>query len=324
MTERLPLSYVLPLRSAGPVGAGLEGYLAWLGTAVDDLIVVDASPEPTWSMHHARWDPRIRHVPPADARRCLNGKVHGVLTGLDLACWDRVVIADDDVRYDEPGLRRCADLLSTWHLVAPQNYYAPNPWHTRYDTARTLVQRALAHDFPGTLVVRRSALGRSGGYDGDVLFENLELIRTVQALGGRVRWAPDVYVRRVPPTPRHLLGQRVRQAYDEFSRPPHLLAALAVLPLTGWLVAGRRWPALGGAAGVVSAIAEYGRRRAGGARYFPAVSSLCAPLWVLERGVCMWLALLHRARGGVPYGGRRLRRAANSPRAIARAMEAAA
>ena len=47
-------------------------------------------------------------------------------------------------------------------------------------------------------------------------------------------------------------------------------------------------------------------------------ASLCAPLWVTERGVCSWVALVHRLTGGCPYAGRRLRRAATSPRAVAR------
>ena len=34
------------------------------------------------------------------------GKVGGVLTGLRLASHARVIVADDDVRYDEATLRR--------------------------------------------------------------------------------------------------------------------------------------------------------------------------------------------------------------------------
>ena len=84
-------------------------------------------------------------------------------------------------------------------------------------------------DWPGPLVVRRAAL--PAGYDGDALFENLELVRTAQARGGRERPVLDLYVRRRPPTSAHFRGQRVQQAYDSFAQPGRLAAELAVVPL---------------------------------------------------------------------------------------------
>jgi hypothetical protein len=64
------------------------------------------------------------------------------------------------------------------------------------------------------------------------------------------------------------------------------------------------------AAGAAVAVAEAGRRRAGGARVFPRTAALWAPLWMLERGVCSWAALGMRLRGGVRYSDGRLLRAA--------------
>lgn len=74
------------------------------------------------------------------------------------------------------------------------------------------------------------------------------------------------------------------------------------------------------AAVVISvAAAELGRRRAGGHAYFPATSSLLAPVWILERGVCAWLAVLQRLRfGGVRYGDSVIPVAAHSERELRR------
>ena len=61
-------------------------------------------------------------------------------------------------------------------------------------------------------------------------------------------------------------------------------------------------------------LAEYGRQRGDGARVFPVVASLMAPLWLGERAVCSWLALLSRARfGGVRYHGAIVSKAATPP-----------
>src|SRR5690606_27868914 len=141
--------------------------------------------------------------------------------------------------------------------------------------------------------LRRSALAATGGYDGDVLFENRELIETVRAAGGVVRSAPDLHVRRLPPTTRRFLEQRVRQAYDSLAQPGRLAAELALLP-AAVLAARRGRRALVGLAAAAVTVAEVGRRRDGGAAVFPATAALWAPLWLVERGLCSWLALVAR------------------------------
>ena len=305
-------SYILPLRASTP-DPDLRDYVGWLAETVADVLVVDASPPAVRAVHEAWWGERIRHLAPDPTRRCRNGKVWGVLTGLDQARHDAVVIADDDVRWDRPGLQRAVGLLGSTELVAPANYYDPLPWQARYDTGRILVQRALGGDWPGTVALRRRSLAAvGGGYDGDVLFENLELVRTVTACGGRCAWPLDLFVARRPPTAQHLLGQRVRQAYDEFARPAHLVASLAVLPVLLAALA-RRLPAL--PATVVLAVvgaAWRGRRRGNGARVYPLSSVPLAPLWVLERSVTIWVAVAYRLRGGIPYAGNRMTRAAST------------
>ena len=104
------------------------------------------------------------------------------------------MIADDDVRYDEAALTAVHRLLGRADLVRPQNYFDPLPWHAWWDTGRTLLNRALGADYPGTLAVRRSTFLAMGGYDPDVLFENLELIRTVRGVR-RHRGRPGLAVR---------------------------------------------------------------------------------------------------------------------------------
>ncbi|HEV7824542.1 MAG TPA: glycosyltransferase family 2 protein [Mycobacteriales bacterium] len=306
------LSYVLPIRTttAAP-DPDLTAYLRDLARDVD-LVVVDGSADDVFACHHAAWAPLGRHVPPDE--RTLNGKVGGVATGLRLARHEKVVVADDDVRWTTGALREVARALDGADVVVPQNHYSPCPPHALYDTARTLVHRALGGDMPGTLALRRGALG-PGGYRADVLFENLELLRTVAARGGRVRWRRDLVVARRPPGARHLAGQRVRQAYDEFARPYLLAAELALLPVL--VATARRHPPVVPALAVVAAaVAEVGRRRDGGQRYFSPAASALAPLWVAERAVCAWLAVGYRLTGGVPYRGRRLRTAASSPRSL--------
>lgn len=320
MSGSLPLSYVLPLRTVdAEPRAELAAYLRELVGWCDEVIVVDGSEPELFAGNAAAWPPGVRQLPPDAAHACLNAKVAGVHTGVEAARHERVVLADDDVRYGPDQLARVAALLETHDLVQPQNVFEPLPWHARWDTARTLLNRSLGADFPGTLAVRRSRFAAMGGYAGDVMFENLELIRTVRAHGGRVAAPLDLHVRRLPPSAAHFRGQRVRQAYDDLALPPRLVCWLSVLPLAAVVLARRRARWLGHGSVALIALAERGRRRGDGARAFPAGCSLLAPLWVLERGVCIWLALLQRARhGGVRYGETTIPTAAHSLRTLRR------
>jgi len=305
------LSYVLPLRWEDDLGLlELTAYLHWLSRRAD-VIVADGSPPELFDRHAGEWGGFTEHVRPDADLHWANGKVNGVTTGMRRARHDNVVIADDDVRYDEPALLRVEALLADADLVRPQNVFAPMPWHAVWDTGRSLLNRAVAADYPGTFAIRRTLWARMGGYDGDVLFENLELIRTARAYGGREARPLDLYVRRRPPDRRRFLQQRARQAYDDWAQPWRLVLWLSVLPAAAEALRRRRPALLLGAVGGVVALAEVGRRRGGGAEVFPVTASLAAPLWVLERGTCAWLALGARARGGVRYSGRRLSRAAH-------------
>jgi hypothetical protein len=320
------ISYILPLRwtKPGPIEE-LSAYLRAIADVADEILVVDGSPAPVFAEHAVALPDIGRHLAPHSDLNFHMGKVNGVLTGIRECSGERVVLADDDVRYEPSTLRRAVELLDQADLVRPQNYFDELPWHARWDTARSLLNRVFTGDptfpvgdFPGTLVVRRSAVLATGGYDGDALFENLELMRTIHAAGGKVMTPLDLYVARQPPSAAHFASQRVRQAYDDFAIPSRIAAFLALVPWAArsrWR--GRSHRLLIGALGSI-AVAEVGRRRAGGGARFPFSSSLLAPAWIAERSISSWLALAAKLRGGVLYGGRRLGRSATPLRRLRR------
>ena len=319
-------AYVLPLRwtRPGPIEE-LADYLRSLAGEVEEILVVDGSPPPLFERHAAALGDLARHLAPHPDLDFAMGKVNGVVTGVRECSQERIVIADDDVRYDLEALRRTVDLLAEADLVRPQNYFDELPWHARWDSARSLLNRVFTGDldfpvgdFPGTLAVRRSAFLASGAYDGDALFENLELMRTIAAAGGRVLTPLDLYVARRPPSSAHFFSQRVRQAYDDFAIPARIGAFLLAGPSAVWLALGRRRRPLGVAALASIAVAEAGRRRGGGAARFPLSASLLAPAWIAERSVCAWLALGAKLRGGVRYGPGRLSHSATPMRLLRR------
>lgn len=318
MGDREAAEYIIPLRwRADDELAEMTSYLRQLAAWID-VTVVDGSDEERFSAHADAWRGIVRHLP-VTGSGAGNGKVHGVLAGVAAARHERVILADDDVRYDRPALAAVISALGAADLVKPQNYFTPAPWHARWDTGRSLLNRALGEDYPGTYGLRRSTFTAMGGYDPEVLFENLELERTVRAHGGRVAHRPGIYVARRPPSARHFRSQRVRQAYDSWAQPARLLAEAAILPVVLWCLRKRaRAIALLGA---LLLVAERGRRRSNGRRVFPRSAPWWAPLWMIERGVTIWIALALRLRGGVRYGDARLSRAAHSQAQLRRRAE---
>jgi hypothetical protein len=319
---RLAATYVVPLRWTGPGPIDdLAAHLATVSEWVDEVIVVDDSPSELHASHAGRLPAAVRHLTPAAAMPSPNGKVDGILTGVAAARNERIVIADDDVRWERGPLERAVGLLDEAELIRPQNHFRPLVWHARWDTARSLLNRVVTGDrkfplgdFPGTFALRRDFLLGIGGYDGSALFENLELMRKTIARGGRVLTVLDLYVPRHPPTFAHFRSQRVRQAYDDWSMPLRMTVFLALLPMLAGLLLRRRKRAAAAVIAAPAAIAEVGRRRAGGVRHFPVSASLLAPLWTLERGVCIWIAFWRGLRGtGVHYSRGRITRAASSP-----------
>lgn len=315
----LAASYVLPIAAQTSQTRALSGYLWRLSRNVVDVIVVDGSPQETFEAHASAWSGHVRHLRPAI--RTTNGKVAGVMTGVRAARHECVIVADDDVRYRRAALIQMLALLQVHDVVRPQNFFHPLPWHARWDTARTLLNRLGDGDWPGTLGVRRSMLLAAGGYSGEVLFENLELVRTMRAAGGREAAPLDLFVARRPPDAAHFLSQRPRQAYDEWARPVRLAAQLALLPAgiligrlgPGWLLA---------AAAATMAAAEIGRRKGKGRAVFPPSSALWTPAWLAERGVTSWMAVGTRLfLGGVRYRNTRLKNAATPLRILKAEMQ---
>lgn len=313
------LTYVLPLRRrAGTGAADIGAYLHELVRLVPDVIVVDGSSPDAFAEHARSFPAAVRHLAvDPDRLGDVNGKVAGVVTGLRRVRTPKAIVADDDVRYDAAALVRISRELDDADVVRPQNVFEPLPWHARLDTGRTLIARATGGDWPGTLGLRVAAFARVGGYAGDVLFENLELVRTLRAFGARERVALDFFVRRRPCDASHYASQRIRQAYDEFARPVHCGIELALAPFVAFAYWRFGWAALAAGATLAGCIAEVGRRRAGGTHAFPASTSVLAPVWVAERALAIWIALVLRVSGrGVRYAGRHIVRAATPQRLL--------
>ena len=134
-------SYVLPLAAHEPVvDPEFDAYLATI-EAKCELIVVDGSPANAFEVNHRRWSKHL-HVSVRTATPM--GKVGNVLTGVSLATHDRIVIADDDVRFGSE-LFDLVERLDSADVVRPQTTsprFLGTPCGTR--DARYSIERQLA------------------------------------------------------------------------------------------------------------------------------------------------------------------------------------
>jgi len=305
-------TYLLPIRRANffwAEASELGVYLAALNDTGCDVLVVDGSPATVFEEHDEVWRSVCRHEKVDRSFGYLNDKVNGIHTGVRLAAMEKIILADDDIRYAAAEIDRVSELLDEFEVVRPQNFLSPLPWWGRIEAARMLINRATLRtaDYPGTCAFRRETILRVGPYDGDVLFDNEEIIRHFAHEGATVNYAIDLFVRKRPPTLRKWMEQRPRQAYEDFALRtktavffaiPFLVAASAAL--FGWKGIAL-WLALIFLGGTGLAVA--GLLRGGARQHFPWSVCFFAPLWVLERTASSYSALSwHLACGGYPFG----------------------
>lgn len=292
--------YVLTLRwrEPGPI-AEVARYAASIARWMP-VTVIDAS-APSLADVHARALPdAVRHHRPGrELRVGSHGAARGVHSGLLPGLRPRVLIAAHDVRYDRDTLVALLDTAPEADLVMPQTVLRPQPWQARWDTARSLLTRAVvspwfAGDESATAIINRDVFLAVGGVESELLHDVPELHRTIDSVGGEIVTALDVYVDRLAPSVPGFWRQRLPQAGDSFAHPARVAGELALLPSI--LLAARRPPLLAAAALGTVVVAELGRRRAGGADHYRADAALWAPVWVAERAVGAWAAIARRLR----------------------------
>ncbi|MEY2492959.1 MAG: hypothetical protein QOH24_1910, partial [Verrucomicrobiota bacterium] len=233
-------TYLLPIRRntfSGVEAEDFASYFRALGKAGCEILVVDGSPPAIFDAHHGIWSSTCRHQP-VDARfTYLNGKVNGVRTGIEIAAYDKIIIADDDIRYNVKQITLVCRRLEKFDVVRPQNFIRPLPWWARIESARMLINRATLRsgDYPGTCAFRRSVVLRVGDYDGDVLFDNEEMIRHFERHGLSIDYEIDLLVEKVAPSFRKWIEQRPRQAYEDFALRGKTIFFASIFPLAAFL-----------------------------------------------------------------------------------------
>jgi hypothetical protein len=309
---RFRCTYILPIRRVRAQRREIDElaqYFRKLAQEGCEVLVVDGSSADIFAAHDRAWGELCRHVSVDRKYTYLNGKVNGVHTGVDLAGCESIILADDDIRYTSEDIRRAHALLERHDMVRPQNYLAPLPWWGRTEAARMLINRGVLRtgDYPGTCAFRRTAFLRFGHYDGDVLFDNEEIVRHFLVNGADVCYALNLFIMKRPPTLRKWLEQRPRQAYEDFDLRAKTVLFMSLLPAA--LALGL----INGAHAVLAfflivsmgagLLAGRGLLRDRAYRFFPAHVIVYAPLWVLERSLSSYWALYWRlAYGGYRFG----------------------
>jgi hypothetical protein len=273
------------------------------------VLVVDGSPPEVFRQHARHFEGRSRHLPVDRHFGYRNDKVNGIHTGVEQASTEKIILTDDDIRYTVAQINALVRLLDEVEVVRPQNYLAPLSFVGKMEAARMLINRATlaTGDYPGTCAFRRESFQAAGHYDGDVLFDNEELIRHFAREGAQMCYALDFFVRKRPPAFRKWLEQRPRQAYEDFPlrAKSALFFSLAPTVLIAFLLGGRKAGAivLASLGLAASGLAAAGRARGEASKYFPVSICLFAPLWMIERSLSSWWALFwFLRRGGYPFG----------------------
>jgi hypothetical protein len=251
----------------------LATYLSTLTVAGCEVIVVDDSPAPVFESHRRvlRWV--SRHIAARPRHRSFSGTIDVVRTAIDVSTCDKVIVAEENVRYDSAAIGSVCE------------------------AGRMLVHRGVEPlpDHGATFGMRRSTVRGLRGVDvawssGD------DPVRHLTSQGAEVFSACDVFVRRLPPPLINWLHDRPKQAGDDFAIPVKTAFFFALLPTAMLLAVLGGMRLAGGYAGAIAfaSLVLAVRGRAGTSTFFPLRACLSAPLWVLERSISVYWALLQR------------------------------
>lgn len=277
----------------------LADYLSTLGVLRCEVVVVDDTGSFERNHRILRWV--ACHVAALPRHRGLNGAVDPIRAAFDLASCEKVVAASPRVRYAPEVLDQICSLLDLHEVVEPQDYYDPLPWWVGIDAGRMLVHRGIDSipDHGATFGFRRSAI--RGIRSLEVLdFACDDCVRRLQEQGAEIASPAGLFVRSEPPQMRSWIRERPRHADDDFSFPVKTAFFFALLPLLALLASFGGVRLAGSYAGLVAgaAVLLAVRGRFGAARVFPIRVCFFAPLWVLERSVSVYWALLRKVSGG--------------------------
>lgn len=276
----------------------LAGYLSTVGLSDCDVVILDraAGDDAERRQRTLRWVGR--YVAARPEFFLADGDIDLVRAAVDLGACEKVIVATDDVRYTPASIDQMCHLLETHEVVEPQDYVDPLTWWGGIEAGRILVHRGIepSPDHGATFGIRRGAIRSLHGLG--ILDTNEDSVRRLAARGAAVLPASDVFVRRKPQPLAEWLGGRARMAGNDFSLPMKTAFFFALGPLLLLLaILGDARLAAGyaGAIGFAS-VALAVRGRTGARAFFPLRACLYAPLWVVERSVSVYWALLRKLR----------------------------
>ena len=299
--ERKRCSYVVFFDESGGTATlrELADYLSSLSAAGCETIVVDRSEGETLEAHRRvlRWV--ARHIPVRREHLSPSGRVDPLRAAALVAGFEKVIVADLDIRYTSAEVGRMCELLDRHEVVEPQDYLDPLPWWSGIEAGRILMTRAIdpQPDHGASFGFRRSILGTlpalGNGVSGDQ-------VRRLAAAGAEVYAPGQLFVKREPSRLSEWIATRAPEASDDFDFPVRSAFFFSLLPLLAALAffGGVRIAGAFATAVAIGALAFAVRGRFEASRYFPLHAVLFAPLWVVERSVSVWWALLLRLRAG--------------------------
>ena len=292
-------SYVVVHEDAASPDAlrSFAAHLSTLSVAGCEVIVVDDTPSFDRNRRLFRWVGR--HVAALPRHRSLRGTVDPLRAALDLGSCEKIVVGNARVRHDAATIAAICSLLDVHEVVEPQDYCDPLPWWGGIDAGRMLVHRGIEPlpDHGATFGFRRSAA--RGLHRLDALDDGGDAVRRLQSQGAAVHSGGWLFVRCEPPTVTAWLRERARHADDDFALPLKTAFFFALLPIAVLLVAFGGASLAGGYAGalVIGSLALALRGRLGAAEVFPLRAAFFAPLWIVERSVSVYWALLRKLSG---------------------------
>lgn len=295
-------------------------YITFSNIIIDkniQLIIADESAPDVFSYINKilSYNENVIHFIPTDEERTGdNDKSNGIYSAIKFIKYENILIIDDHYRVELSELKIINNYFKEYDVFKVMPKFIKNNIMASIDLCGMFIVNILdkRKQYCGHIALKRNLFTKYGFPCRDSLFDEFAFENHFRKFNCKIGFPENVFLSSVYDiTFLKFLEQRVRYSYENFAFPLRFILLLSILPISAFLF-------------IISPIYMFlfiimlnwflvifsymGQKKYYTSQGYPYISFF-APLWFIHYPITTWIAIILFLRGGVKFGGKRIKKA---------------
>ncbi len=317
-----PLSMIIPIKAR--FSHEIEDFAAHYTALLDEfagepiqIVIADESGADVYNYLHSHlcnYGNVVHFQPPEKDHTGANDKSNGVFSACAHVKHDNILLVDDHYRVSRENLEGVMPYFEQYDTFKVMPLFDHISLMTAVDLCGMFIINMLdkRKQYCGHLAMKKHLIDQYGFPDRDALYDEYEFEEHFRSQGCSTGFPPNVFLDATNRISKNrFFEQRVRYAYENLAFPLRFALFLSVIPILVvlFLIKPDHSLLLYLLINVfLIAVSFVGQHK-----YYrhkrPSTISWATPLWFLHYPVTTWVAVFMYFRGGVMFGGNRIRKA---------------